>query len=164
MSKMPPSAGKGKYRRGYYRLVHPEKYRGNPMEVVYRSAWEKKIMIYCDMNPGVLRWESEPFKIPYVDFYGKTRNYIPDFLIETRNQDNPDYLNKFVVEVKPAKETHEPEIPKGTITLKKLKSIEYEYTVWIKNKHKWAYALEWCKKRDFVFKIVTEHYINNLRA
>lgn len=163
MSKFAPSHN-SKAKSGYYKLINPDKYKGNPSEVVYRSSWEKKVMIYCDLNPGVIRWESEPYRVPYVDFYGKTRNYIPDFYLETVNINNPSYINKFILEIKPEKETHEPEIPKGYITPKQLKNIEYSYSVWIKNKHKWAYALEWCKKRDFIFKIITEHYINNLKV
>jgi hypothetical protein len=163
MSKYVP-ARNGKVRSGYYRLINPHKYKGNPSDVVYRSGWELKFMLYCDLNPGVLRWESEPVKIQYVDFYGKTRNYIPDFLMECINPNNPDLLNKFLIEVKPEKETHEPIIPKGSISANQLKNIEWSYAAWIKNKHKWAYALEWCKKRDYVFKIITEHQINNLKA
>lgn len=162
MSKHAPN--NNNFYQGYYKMVNPQKYRGNPTEVIYRSSWEKKFMLYCDLNPGILQWESEPFKIPYVDFFGKKRNYIPDFLIITRNAENPDFYKKILIEIKPDKEIREPEIPQGYISPKQLKNIEYGYSVWMKNKHKWAYSTEWCKKNDLEFRIITEKHLNSLRA
>jgi hypothetical protein len=149
------------YHQGYYKIQHVHKYLGNPAEIVYRSSWEFKFMLYCDLNPGVIKWCSEMYRIPYVDFKGKQRTYIPDFYIETQGEEK---LNRFLIEIKPEQETKEPEIPKGTISKNKLKGIEYQCAAWIKNKHKWAFTVEWCKNRDIEFKIVTEHYINRLKA
>ena len=38
---------------GKYTVVNKEKYRGNPVEVVYRSHWEKLCFIWCDNNPSI---------------------------------------------------------------------------------------------------------------
>lgn len=148
------------YHQGYYKIQNVHKYLGNPSEIVYRSSWEYKFMLWCDLNPGVLKWCSEMYRIQYVDFKGKPRTYIPDFYIETQGDG---IVNRYLVEIKPEQETVEPQIPKGTISKNRLKSIEYQCAVWVKNKHKWAFATEWCKARDIEFKIVTEHYINKLR-
>ena len=43
---------------GIYKPVNPQKYRGNPNQVVYRSLWERKLMVYCDHNDAVLEWGS----------------------------------------------------------------------------------------------------------
>lgn len=161
MSKHAPN--NSNFFQGLYKLINPQKYRGNPLEVVYRSSWEKRFMIYCDLNPGILQWESEPYKIPYVDYYGKRRSYIPDFLVITTNSKNPSMYNKYIIEIKPDKETREPTIPQGYISPKQLKNIEYGYGVWYKNKHKWAYAKEWCVKNDLEFKLITEKQLPSLR-
>jgi hypothetical protein len=49
---------------GTYKPVNPKKYRGNPNQVVYRSLWERKLMVYCDNNDAVLEWGSEEVIIP----------------------------------------------------------------------------------------------------
>lgn len=151
-----------KFHQGYYKIKNPDKYLGNPVDIVYRSSWEYKFMIYCDLNEEILKWGSEIIKIPYTDYLGKNRTYIPDFYLETRNKKNPDFLNKFLVEIKPEKETKEPIIPKN-ISEKKLKTLEYELSVWQKNKYKWTYAIDWCKNRDIKFWLITEVQLNSLK-
>ena len=156
-----PSGG-GKTKSGYYKIINSHKYMGNPSDIVFRSSWEYKFMVYCDLNTGILKWGSEPFKIPYIDYLGHHRTYIPDFYVESLNNQNPDFINKFLVEVKPDKEIREPVIPK-TITEKKLKNLEYELSVWQKNKHKWVFAKEWAKNRDMQFWLITENNLNSFK-
>lgn len=151
-----------KYHQGVYKIQFPDKYIGNPNEILYRSSWEFKFMIYCDLNPGVIKWGSEVFKIPYNDFMGHNHVYIPDFYLETRNLENPLYMNRFLVEVKPEKQIREPVIPM-TISEKKLKGLEYDINEWRKNKYKWAYAQEWCKNRDIQFWLITETHLSEFR-
>lgn len=161
MSKHVPNKQDNFY-QGYYKPVNIQKYTGDPTQIIYRSSWEKKFMVYCDLNDSIIKWESEPVRISYVDFFGKKRYYIPDFVIVCKNPNDDNLYNKFLVEIKPEKETIEPIIPQGYISPKKLKNIEYEYKVYIKNKHKWAYAKDWCIKNDYEFKIVTERHLNKL--
>jgi hypothetical protein len=151
-----------KFHQGKYKIKNVQKYIGDPTDIVYRSSWEYKFMLYCDLNEDILKWGSEVFKIPYVDYLGKSRTYIPDFYLETRNSTNPDFMNKYVIEIKPEKEIREPEIPKN-ISEKKLKNLEYELGVWQKNKYKWKYAIEWCNNRDMKFWLVTEKHLNNFK-
>jgi hypothetical protein len=151
-----------KYHQGVYKLQNVDKYIGNPNEVLYRSGWEFKFMLYCDLNPGIIKWGSEVFKIPYNDFMGKGHVYIPDFYLETRNTEHPDLMNRFLVEIKPEKQIREPKIPM-TISEKKLKGLEYDIAEWQKNKYKWAYAQEWCKNRDIKFWLVTEEHLNSFK-
>ena len=51
--------------KGKYKPSHPKKYKGDPTNIVYRSLWERKFMVYCDNNENVLEWQSEEFCIPY---------------------------------------------------------------------------------------------------
>ena len=50
---------------GYFKPKNPTKYRGNPTNIVYRSLWERKFMVFCDNNPSILQWGSEEIIIPY---------------------------------------------------------------------------------------------------
>ncbi len=51
--------------KGKYRPSYTEKYKGNPMNILYRSLWERKFMVYCDKNRNILEWWSEEIAIPY---------------------------------------------------------------------------------------------------
>ena len=59
----------------------------------YRSSWEREFMELLDSDPRVETWRYEPLSIPYIH-EGKTRRYIPDFLIVLSGED-------VMVEVKP---------------------------------------------------------------
>jgi len=56
-----------KYHQGIFNPKNPNKYKGNPNNIVYRSSWELKFMRYCDLNEKILEWGSEEFFIPYLD-------------------------------------------------------------------------------------------------
>ena len=36
--------------RGRYIPSNPKKYKGDPSNIIYRSLWERKFMVYCDAN------------------------------------------------------------------------------------------------------------------
>ena len=59
--------GTSKTAQGYYKVQHPEKYIGDPNLVIYRSSWEASFCRWCDFSPSILRWSSEPIKVPYYD-------------------------------------------------------------------------------------------------
>lgn len=160
MSKHIPTGGRTK--KGKYAPKHPEKYIGEVNDIWYRSSWEYKFMIYCDLTKDVIKWGSEIINIPYVDKNGKTRKYIPDFYLETPNFKTPGLINKWLIEVKPHKETIEPIIPKN-ISEKKLKNLQYDLETWWKNSHKWVFTIEWCKRRDIIFRLVTEQQLDNFK-
>ena len=52
--------------KGKYIPTNPKKYRGDPSQVIYRSLWERKLMVYCDRNSKVVEWGSEEVIIPYM--------------------------------------------------------------------------------------------------
>lgn len=136
--------------KGKFRPKFPEKYKGDPTNIIYRSLWERNCMIYFDQNPNVLNWSSEEIIIPYKSpIDGKWHRYFPDFVIKVRNKYNQ--TETFVIEVKPYKETKEPEIKKR-IT----KQYLYEVQTWGINSAKWSAAKEFCDDRKWKFKIITE--------
>lgn len=140
--------------KGKYKPSHPEKYNGDPTNIIYRSLWERKFCVYCDTNEKIIEWSSEEKAIPYrspID--GKIHRYFPDFLIKVKESDGS--IKKYVIEIKPSKQTVPPQKPKRQT--KQYISEVYEYA---KNQSKWEAAREWCADRGYEFKIITEHELN----
>jgi len=70
-----------KYHQGKYTIRNPQKYSGRG-EPTFRSSWEYTFMNFCDDNPSVVAWASEPCKITYQNpLNGKVTGYVPDFVI-----------------------------------------------------------------------------------
>jgi hypothetical protein len=144
-----------KYHQGKFHPKHPEKYKGNPSNIVYRSSWELKFMRYCDLNEKIMEWGSEEFFIPYFDpTTNKVRRYFPDFIVKIK--ENSGNIKKYLVEVKPKKQTIEPKQTKG----KQKKTFINEVMMYNKNIAKWKAAKEWCEDHMIEFKIITEDELN----
>ncbi len=140
-----------KYRQGKYRPQNPEKYNGDPTNIVYRSSYELKFMQYCDLTESVNGWKSEEFWIPYrspID--NKIHRYFPDFFVKYKDKNGNN--RHLVVEIKPQKDLKMPE----TNPKRKTKSWVYRVQTWARNQAKWNAAKEWCKDRDVEFRIFTE--------
>ena len=136
--------------KGKYQPSHPKKYKGNPSNIVYRSLWERKFMVYCDRNQNILEWGSEEIALPYrspID--NKIHRYYPDFYIKVR--ESTGQIKTYVIEVKPKKQTKPPK-KKQRVT----KSYIFECKTWEVNKAKWKAAVEFCEDRKIEFKIITE--------
>jgi len=137
--------------KGVFKPSNPKKYKGNPSGIIYRSLWERKMMVYCDLNENILEWASEEFFIPYRDPTTNTvRRYFPDFFI--KYQDNQGNIRRSVIEVKPMRETLEPVVTKG----KSKKTLITEATTYARNQAKWKAAKEFCEDRKLEFRIMTE--------
>jgi hypothetical protein len=157
-----PIGKNSKYLQSYYRPENPEKYIGDIGQIICRSSWEKQFCNYCDNNSMIIKWGSEVTEIPYVDADGKTHRYYPDFYLEMHAPELPTMMRRVVVEIKPEKETIPPVIPEN-VTARSNKRILYELQTYNKNIHKWMFAIDWCKRRDLEFWIVTEHTLKALR-
>ena len=136
--------------KGRYNPVNPKKYKGNPQNIIYRSLWERKFMVYCDTNDKVLEWGSEEIIIPYISPWdGKKHRYFPDFYIKVKQSNGN--LKKFIIEVKPKKQTRPPKP-----VVRKTKRWIKEVRTFGINEAKWKHATKWCKDNDMEFKILTE--------
>ena len=136
--------------KGRYNPVNPKKYKGNPQNIIYRSLWERKFMVYCDTNDKVLEWGSEEIIIPYISPWdGKVHRYFPDFYIKVKQSSGN--LKKFIIEVKPKKQTRPPKP-----VVRKTKRWINEVRTFGINEAKWKHATKWCKDNDMEFKILTE--------
>ena len=96
--------------KGQYKPTNPSKYRGNVHNVIYRSLWERKFMVYCDRTVSVIEWGSEEIVVPYKSPWdGRIHRYFPDFYCKIKQHDGT--IKKLVIEVKPKKQTKPPKEP-----------------------------------------------------
>ena len=136
--------------KGKYYPSFPRKYKGDPTNIIYRSLWERKFMVYCDKNDNILEWASEEIAIPYrspID--NRVHRYFPDFYMKVRETNGK--IKNYVIEVKPAKQTKPPTKPK-----RQTKGYIREAYEYARNQAKWKMAKEFCADRQWEFKVVTE--------
>jgi len=133
-----------------YKPSNPQKYQGNPNNIICRSSWERKFCMWADRKDSVVSWASEEINIPYISPKdNRVHRYYPDFLIKVKENNNR--IKTYVVEVKPKKQTLPPKKRKN-IT----KSYIYECQTYAVNQAKWKAASEFCKDNRIEFKIITE--------
>ena len=136
--------------KGKYYPSFPRKYKGDPTNIVYRSLWERKFMVYCDKNQNILEWASEEIAIPYrspID--NRVHRYFPDFYMKVKETNGK--IKNYMIEVKPAKQTIPPKKPK-----RQTKGYIREAYEYARNQAKWKMAKEFCADRQWEFKVVTE--------
>jgi len=133
-----------KFAQGIYRVRNPEKYVGNSPPR-YRSSWEIAFMTFCDNNPSVQQWASEPLKIPYRDpLTGRQTVYVPDFLIVYIDQRSRKHVE--MIEIKPANQMLREKVGKNP----------YNQAAFVKNQAKWAAAGNWCRNQGIKFRVINE--------
>lgn len=136
--------------KGKFKPSFPEKYKGDPTNIIYRSLWELKFLRYCDLNENILEYSSEEIMIPYLDkSTSKVRKYFPDAYIKVKQPDG--VIKKYLIEIKPAKQTVPPPRPK-----RQTKKYIAEAMEFVKNQSKWEAAKEWCLDHGYEFKVLTE--------
>lgn len=139
--------------KGIYKIKNPQKYRGDADNVVYRSGWEQKVMIWADTSPQIVEWSSEEVIIPYLcETDKRMHRYFVDFLVRFKDG------RTVLVEVKPAKETLPPKSGRGVARQRVLN----EGLTYIKNMSKWNAAKEFCKDRGWYFEIWTENELRKM--
>ena len=141
--------------KGKYIPTNPKKYKGNSSQVIYRSLWERKVMVYCDRNEKVIEWGSEEVIVPYRSPWdGKMHRYFPDFYMKVKQKSGN--VKKFLIEVKPKSQCKSPvKNPK-----RKTRNWYKQVKAWGINQAKWKSAEEYCKDKGMEFKILTEDHLN----
>lgn len=126
---------------------NPQKYAGNPNNIMFRSTWELSVMKFFDSSTSVIKWASEEVKIPYVSpLDGLVHNYYPDFIVIYT--DKAGALQKDLVEVKPASQS-----------LAERAKSDRDKAALLVNLAKWKFAEQWAKQRGMNFRVITEHSI-----
>lgn len=140
----------GNYKQGIYKLKNPQKYHGDPHNVIYRSSWELRVFKWLDSNENILSWGSEELTIPYISpVDNKQHRYFPDIIAKVKKFNGT--IETYVIEIKPYDQTIEPKIKKR-IT----KNYINEVCTWGVNSAKWSAAKEYCRRRGWVFRLLTE--------
>jgi len=136
-----------KFAKDLFQIRHPEKYVGSKTPV-YRSSWEMTFMMFCDNNPSIQEWASEPVKIPYRDpLTGKQTVYVPDFLITYIDRNHKKHVE--MIEIKPANQMIKERVGNNA----------YNQAQYVKNMAKWQAAGQWCKNRGIRFRVINENDI-----
>ncbi|MAE55206.1 MAG: head completion protein [Porticoccaceae bacterium] len=135
---------------GKFKPSYPGKYKGDPTNIIYRSLWERKFMVWCDRNINVEEWGSEEIIIPYISpVDGRVHRYFPDFYVRARTKTGG--KTRLIIEVKPLKQTQTPKKQQ-----RRTKKYLNEVRTYAVNDAKWKAAREYCKDRQMVFMILTE--------
>lgn len=146
------------FNQGYFNPKNPEKYIGHP-PIIYRSSWEYKFMIWCDINDKVLLWSSEPVEIKYWSRQGnKQRIYNPDFYFKILKQDGS--TEEFLAEIKPKSQIQKPQIP-TKMSKKSIESYKFLAEQYVKNMDKYNAAKQYAEERNWKFIVLTEDTIKN---
>ena len=137
--------------QGVFKPKNPQKYLGNPTNIIYRSRWELKFMMYLDSQQNVIQWASEEFCIPYRSpMDNRVHRYFPDFLVKKKTPDNQ--IETLVVEIKPMSQSKPPKPQTGKPTRSYLREV-YNWGV---NSAKWEAANKYCGERGWKFLVIGE--------
>ena len=140
------------YKGKFTQFTNPQKYVGNIENVVYRSLWERNVMIWLDENPNVKEWASEEIFFRYDHpVTGKSARYFPDFYVKMIDGQIR------IIEVKPKKQVDKPVQPK-----RKTKRYIEEVATWLTNQEKWKEAQYHCDKNNMTFEIWTEDTLDEM--
>lgn len=134
-----------KYHQGYVPVSMTKKlFRSCKNEpIIYRSGLEYQFIQFCENNPKIKQWASEPISIKYFSrLTGKEQNYYPDYVIETQDG------TKIIVEIKPYNQTIKP-ADQDSRWLKE---------AWVVNTDKWKAANEFAHDHNAKFIVVTEKF------
>jgi hypothetical protein len=139
--------------KGYFKPKNPNKYLGDPTNIIYRSLWELKLMGFLDTHPEIVSWASEEVVIPYrspVD--NRLHRYFPDFVVKKKTENN--VVETLLIEIKPESQVIEPKRQK-----KPTKRYIKEVMTYGVNQAKWKAAERYCKDRNWKFIVMTEHHL-----
>lgn len=148
---------RGPYRQGYYKLKNPQKYVGDPNNLIYRSQLEKNFYKLFDENPNFIMFSCEEYSIPYVDttkFPHEIHHYYPDATIKVKTKTNE--IITYIIEIKPKSQCKPPRKKKN-----RQKYIKELQTYQI-NINKWTACSEFAEKNGMVFKVLTEEHLEKI--
>ena len=132
--------------QGKYQVKNPSKYVGAKVPY-FRSSWELHFFVMCDTRPDIVKWASEPLRIPYQHpITGEVTTYVPDFMIQYIDKDGRTHVE--LIEIK----------PKGQSTLEEARGVGNK-TAAIINAAKWTAAQAFCQSQGIVFRVITEEQI-----
>lgn len=111
--------------------------------VIYRSGLELDFINFCENNKNIIKWASEPIKIPYFNrLKNKDQNYYPDYVLETEKGEH------LIVEIKPYNQTIKP----------REQDSRWLKEAWVTNIDKWSAAKVFAENHNSKFIVITEKF------
>ena len=139
------------YHKRKYVPINPQKYAGDPTNIVMRSSWETKFALWCDNNPSVVSWLSEEIVVPYIcPTDNRAHRYFVDFVIKVKERSGA--IKTYLVEIKPDAQTKPPKKP-----ARQTQRYITEVMTYGKNQAKWSAATEYARRKGWEFKVLTEY-------
>lgn len=135
----------GRYHQGVIDPKHTKKYYSEKMNepIIYRSGLELQFIQYCENNPKVAKWASEPIEIKYFNrLKNKEARYYPDYIIEDVSG------SRVIVEIKPGNQCKKPDAT-DSMWLKE---------AYVVNMDKWGAAKHFAEEHNMKFIVVTEKF------
>jgi len=115
-------------------------------------------MVFCDNNKSVIWWNSEEVIVPYISpVDNRWHRYFVDFLVKLKTKNGNE--ETVLIEVKPLRYCKPPKkmnlsgVDKRT---KQARRYLREATTWGINSSKWDAATNYCDKKGWTFKIITD--------
>ena len=143
--------------KGKFRPNNPDKYKGDPGNIIYRSSWELQFMKWCDKREDVVCWQSEEKRIRYYDPVAKkNRIYYPDFYVKYKRSDG--IIIEELIEVKPQRQIDGPK----TNPKRKTQSWLNEVRTYVTNQAKWKAAAKYTEGMGWNFRLISEHNLGML--
>lgn len=142
-----------KYRVKLINEEYIKKYKGDVNNIYLRSSWEKDFFLTFIKHKNVVRISSEEVVISYFNpVKRRFARYFIDFYIEI--VDKKGETKKFIIEVKPYKQTQNPKLVcSGKVSRKDIET----YVVNIK---KWEAAINYAQNKGYEFLLLTENPFN----
>jgi hypothetical protein len=135
----------------HYIPTNPGKYKGNPLNITFRSRWETKLGKWLDNNPDVEWWSSEETVLWYLSpLDNDMHRYFVDFTAKIGGK-------VFLIEVKPKSKMVPPIEPKNkTKAPKQFRNYIDALVEWKINEAKWKAAMKYCDSKGWKFKVLNE--------
>jgi hypothetical protein len=174
----PDMSPNARTKQGYYKVQNKEKYMGDPNLVIFRSSWEHTFCRWCDFSPSIIRWSSEPIRVPYYDRVSKLdelkrqgldpnnpknwtiKYYNTDYWIEVAQGDGT--TKKMFVEVKPSSKLKKPIPPNENAPLKEVRRFNILAKEYLINEAKFAALKAWAERSGAQFWVFTEETLRNM--
>ena len=139
--------------KGRFKPRHPEKYKGDSNNIIYRSSWERDVMSWLDMREDVVAWMSEERCVWYYNPVSKKNSrYFPDFIVRYKRDD---VIHEEMIEVKPSRHVKGPNPnPK-----RRTKSWMNDVQTYVINQAKWKAAETYCEDRGWRCRLLTEENV-----
>jgi hypothetical protein len=178
MSGTKAQGGTSRTLQGYYKVQNTKKYIGDPALVIYRSSWELSFCRWADVSPSIIRWSSEPIRIPYYDRVSKLeeckRNgldpnnpknwiikyYNTDFWVEINKGEGD--IQKMFIEIKPSSKLKKPIPPGENAPLKDQRRFNTQAKEYLINEAKFESMKARAEKNDAKFYVFTEETLSRL--